>query len=202
MAFEEYIKNKKAIVLGLDNVLYPEKDYLLQVYYLFSEFMAYSEQLDATKIIEFMQAEFAANGSEGIFEKTATKFNIPAKYKANFDLLHQNARLPLKLLLFQQMLSFLQEIVVERKAIFLLVDGDPLQQINKIKQTEWHGLEKYLKVYFTEEFAPKPSSKSIDFILKENKVELNDILILGVSELDRVFAAKIGVEFLSVAKLL
>ncbi|TCC91877.1 haloacid dehalogenase [Pedobacter frigiditerrae] len=202
MAFEEYIKDKKAIVLGLDNVLYPEKDYLLQVYYLFSEFMAYSEQLDSSKIIEFMQAEFVANGSEGIFEKASSKFNIPDKYKANFSLLHQNARLPLKLLLFKQMLSFLQELVVERKTIFLLVDGDPKQQINKIKQTEWHGLEKYLKVYFTEEFEPKPSSKSINFILNENKVKIDELLMLGISDLDRDFASKIGMEFLSVAKLL
>lgn len=202
MAFEEYIKNKKAIVLGLDDVLYPEKDYLLQVYYLFSEFMAYSEQLDSAKIIEFMQTEFAANGSVGIFEKTATIFNIPTKYKTNFDLLHQNARLPLKLLLFQQMLSFLQEVVVERKAIFLLIDGDPIQQINKIKQTEWHGLEKYLKVYFVEEFAPKPSTKSIDFILNENNLKINELLMLGVSDLDKDFADKNGMEFLSVAKLL
>jgi phosphoglycolate phosphatase-like HAD superfamily hydrolase len=202
MAFEEYIKDKKAIVLGLDNVLYPEKDYLLQVYYLFSEFMAYSEQLDSAKIIEYMQAEFAADGSEGIFDKTASAFNIPAKYKANFDLLHQNARLPLKLLLFKQMLSFLQEVVVERKAIFLWVDGDPIQQINKIKQTEWHGLEQYLKVYFTEEFAPKPSSKSINFILNENKVKIDELLMLGASELDKDFADQIGMEFLSVAKLL
>lgn len=202
MAFEEYIRNKKAIFLGLDDVLYPEKDYLLQVYYLFSEFMAYSEQLDSAKIIGFMQAEFVANGSEGIFEKTSAEFNIPDKYKTNFDLLHQNARLPLKLLLFQQMLSFLQEVVVERKAIFLLVDGDPIQQINKIKQTEWHGLEKYLKVYFTEEFAPKPSSKSMNFILNENNVKIEELLMLGTSDLDRDFAAEIGMEFLSVAKLL
>ncbi|RZK55676.1 MAG: haloacid dehalogenase [Pedobacter sp.] len=202
MAFEEYIKNKKAIVLGLDNVLYPEKDYLLQVYYLFSEFMAYSEQLDSAQIIEFMREEFAANGSESIFEKTVAKFNIPSKYKTNFDLLHQNARLPLKLLLFKQMLSFLQEVVVERKAIFLLVDGDPAQQINKIKQMEWHGLEQYLKVYFTEEFAPKPSANSIEFLMNENKVQLNELLMLGESDLDREFAEKMGMEYLSVAKLL
>ena len=202
MAFEEYIKNKKAFVLGLDNVLYPEKDYLLQVYYLFSEFMAYSEQLDSVKIIEFMQAEFSANGCEGIFEKTSTKFNIADKYKVNFDLLHQNARLPLKLFLFKQILAFLQEVVVERKAIFLLIDGDPLQQINKIKQMEWHGLEKYLKVYFVEEFAPKPSTKSIEFILNENKLEINELLMLGTLELDKDFACRMGIEFLSVAKLL
>ncbi|RZL53490.1 MAG: haloacid dehalogenase, partial [Pedobacter sp.] len=43
MNIEDYIKTKKAFIIGFDNVLYPEKDYLLQVYYLFSEFITYSE---------------------------------------------------------------------------------------------------------------------------------------------------------------
>jgi FMN phosphatase YigB (HAD superfamily) len=202
MAFEEYIRDKKAILLGLDNVLYPEKDYLLQVYYLFSEFMAYSEQLDSAKIIEFMQGEFTESGSLNVFEKTASKFNIPLKYKTNFDLLHQNARLPLKLLLFKQVLSFLQEVVLERKQIFLLVDGDPAEQLNKIKQIEWHGLEKYLKLYFSAEFAPKPSAKSVNFLLEANKVEKKDLLMIGYNKEDESFAEIIGLQYLSVTKLL
>ncbi len=202
MAFEEYIKDKKGFILGLDNVIYPEKDYLLQVYYLFAEFMAYVAQKDSGAVINFMQKEFAANGSEQIFEKTATKFDIPEKYKTNFDLLHQTARLPLKLLLFNQVLSFLQEIVGERKEIFLLIDGDPLQQVNKIKQMEWHGLEKYLKVYFSEEFEPKPSANSINFIMESNKINKNELLMIGCSNQDEEYALTISLEYLSVTKLL
>ena len=99
MAFEQYIKHKKAVVLGLDNVLYPKKDYLLQVYYLFAEFISYSEQIDAKEILLYMTSEYTANGEVNLFEKTANKFNIPLKYLSNFILLHQTARLPLKLLL-------------------------------------------------------------------------------------------------------
>ncbi|MBB2144437.1 HAD hydrolase-like protein [Pedobacter sp. LMG 31464] len=202
MAFEEYIKDKKAFILGLDNVLYPEKDYLLQVYYLFAEFIEYTEQINAAEIIAFMQSEFAAHGDENIFEKTAVKFNIPEKYKTNFELLHENARLPLKLLLYQQVLSFLQEVVVERKEIFLLVDGEPLQQVNKIKQLEWHGLEKYLKVYFSQEFVPKPATKSIEFILDQHALKKNDILMIGNTLEDEDFALNVGVDYLTITKLL
>ncbi|MFD0941673.1 HAD hydrolase-like protein [Pedobacter boryungensis] len=202
MAFEEFIKDKKAFVLGLDNVLYPEKDYLLQVYYLFAEFIEYTEQLNAAEITAFMKAEFENNGDENIFEKTAVNFNIPQKYKVNFELLHENARLPLKLLLYQQVLSFLQEIVLERKEIFLLIDGEPLQQVNKIKQMEWHGLEKYLKVYFSQEFEPKPSSKSVDFILDQHSLKKSEILIIGNTAEDKDFALNLGVDYLAITKLL
>lgn len=202
MAFETYLKNKQGFVFGLDDVLYPKKDYLLQVYYLFAEFMAYTEQLDSGAVITFMQAEYMANGAENIFSKTAAQFGIDAKYQHNFDLLHENARLPLKLLLYQQVLAFMQEIVVERKQLFILVDGHPAEEINKIKQMEWNGLEQYLKVYFTAEFAPKPSSASIDFILEQHALAKEDIVIIGASKKDENFASVSGIEYFSVTKLL
>ena len=202
MAFEPYIEPKKAFIFGLDDVLYPEKDYLLQVYYLFSEFMAYSLQLDSKEVIAFMQAEFAAHGATAIFEKTAAKFDIPEKYATNFALLHQNARLPLKLLLYQQVLSFLQEVVVERKEIYLLVDGYPLQQLNKIKQTEWHGLEQYLKLYFTEEFEVESSIKSLQFVIDQHQLNKEEILIVGITAKQEEIALAAGIDYLAVTKLL
>lgn len=201
-AFETYIAPKSAFIFGLDDVLYPEKDYLLQVYYLFAEFMEYTEQITAKSITSFMQSEYSNHGSVNIFEKTAAKFDIPAKYKSNFELLHETARLPLKLLPFQNVLSFLQEIVIERKAIYLLVTGNPLMQLNKIKQLEWHGLEKYLKVYFVEEVEPSLSAISIDLILEQNKLEKENILYVGNEILEEQAALTSGIDFLFVTKLL
>lgn len=202
MAFEQYIKGKKAVVFGLDNVLYPEKDYLLQVYYLFSEFISYSEQMDAKEILAYMTSEYGSNAKVDLFEKTAKKFNIPLKYSSNFILLHQTARLPLKLLLYQQILSFLQELVAERMAIFLLVDGKPEQQINKIKQLEWHGLEQYLKVYFTEEFETKSSTKALDFIINQHQLTKEEILLVGFEKEEKEFAVTADIDFLSIDNLL
>lgn len=200
MAFEQYIKGKKAVIFGLDNVLYPEKDYLLQVYYLFSEFISYTEQMDAKEILAYMTSEYTAKGDVDIFEKTAEKFNIPLKYSSNFILLYQTARLPLKLLLYQQILSFLQELVIERIAIFLLVDGKTEEQLNKIKQLEWHGLEQYLKVYFTEEFETK--LESLNFITNQHQFTKKDILIVGFDEEEKQFAANADIDFLTVQSLI
>jgi len=202
MQIEERFKNKKAILFGLDDVLYPKKDYLLQVYYLFSEFMAYTEQIDSAQLIAFMQAEFFENGSTNIFEKTAAKFGIPDKYLGNFKLLHQNARLPLKLLLFQQVLSLLQSLVVDRKQVIILVDGDPAEQLNKIKQMEWHGLEGYLKLYFSAEFKPKPSSASIDFIIESHQLTKGDMLLIGSDLSDETYAEIIGLSYLNIKEIL
>lgn len=180
MSFEKYLSNKKALIITLDDALYPKKDYLLQVYYLFSEFMAYTEHLDAKAIVEFMSEEYKTHGEQDLFKKTAAKFDIPEKYEQNFNLLFETARLPLKLLLFKNVLNLLQEVVVDRRTISILVEGNPAEAINKIKQIEWNGLEPYLKVYFTAEYNGS-ASETIKHILTEQGFEKEDV-VLFVSE--------------------
>lgn len=202
MGFNEYIKDKESFIFELDDVIYPTKDYLLQVYYLFAQFVEYAEQINASEIVEGMQKIYARDGNEGIFEKTATQFNIPEKYKVNFDLLFLSARLPLKLLMFNEVLAFMQEIVLERKKIFLLIDGDPAMQLNKIKQIEWNGLAQYLTVYFTAEIAPKPSVLALQQLIEEHSLHKKTMLMIGENEIDMTCAAEAGVDFLQVHKLL
>ncbi len=202
MDLKTHLTGKSAFIFGLDQVLYPEKDYLLQVYYLFAEFMEYTMQVNASSIIEFMQSAYLNEGTENIFEKTAAKFNLPEKYKQNFELLHETARLPLKLLLFQNILSFLQEIVIERKQIYLLITGNPAIQLNKIKQMEWHGLEKYLKVYFSEEFEPSLSKKTVDVIIEQHELSNKDILYIGSGNQEQNICQEANIDFLLATKLI
>ncbi|MFN0256572.1 haloacid dehalogenase [Pedobacter ureilyticus] len=176
MSFEKYLSNKKALIITLDDALFPKKDYLLQVYYLFSEFIAYSEQIDAKAIIDFMSEEYRTHGEQELFKKTAAKFDIPEKYEQNFNLLFETARLPLKLLLFQNVLSLLQEAVVDRRPIFILVEGNPAEAINKIKQMEWNGLEQYLKVYFDAEYNAS-AKDTIKYILKEQSLDRDEVVL-------------------------
>ncbi|TCD10593.1 haloacid dehalogenase [Pedobacter frigidisoli] len=180
----QYVKDKQIVIFELDNVLYPENDYLLQVYYLFAQFVEYTEQKLATSVLEFMRTEFEENGAGQLFEKTAAQFGIDKKYQYNFDLLHQNARLPLKLLLYKNMLEFMQELVLDRKQIFIVTAGNPEQQLNKIKQTEWNGLEKYLTVYFSEELN-QSKVEIFQNILNSNNLSVNNALVVGANNYDR-----------------
>lgn len=202
MTSGQYLKEKQAFIFELDDVLYPQKDYLLQVYYLFAQFIEYGEQINAVEILKYTQHTYANEGAEGIFIKTAKQFNIPEKYKVNFDLLFYSARLPLKLLIFNELLSFLQEIVVERKQIFLFTDGDPGMQLNKIKQVEWHGLETYLTVYFAAESEPKPSKKGLELIVEKHSLNKQEVLFIGRTDADRLCAKNAGIDFLQVDELL
>src|SRR5690349_1374270 len=142
LTYQDISPKKKAFILELDDVLYPQKDYLLQVYYLFSNFIEYSEGVPtAEELSAFFKKSYEFHGADRIFERVQEAFGLDAKYRGNFERLHSTARLPLKLLLFQNMLSLMQEMVVDRKSLFIVTNGDPEQQLNKIRQIEWNGLE-------------------------------------------------------------
>lgn len=200
MVAENYIKENKGFVFELDDVLYPAKDYWLQVYYLFAQFIEYGEQVEASGIIHFMEETYREEGRAGIFEKTAARFNLPEKYHINFDLLQQNARLPLKLLLFAQVLDFLKAVQEAGKPIFLLLDGKPEEQLNKIRQMEWNGLERYLKVYFLDEME-NGYEGAIDRICIENELDSDEILIVGGTKAGADLAYFNTLRFVSVDNL-
>lgn len=111
-----------------------------------------------------------------------------------------SVRLPLKLLVYNEVLRFLQEIVVERKQIFLLVQGSPVMQLNKIKQIEWNGLEKYLTVYFTEELNEEPDR--LEFILEKHQIDKETVVLIGKSEFSKTAASNVKICYLPVEELL
>jgi phosphoglycolate phosphatase-like HAD superfamily hydrolase len=124
------------------------------------------------------------------------KYSLHEKYRQNFRHLNINAKLPLKLLLDEGLLTFMQDIVVDRKKIFILTNGNPEQQLNKIKQTEWHGLEPYLTCYFADEIAPKPETDSLDLLIKNHNLQRRNILMIGNSEVDRQCADASGIDLI------
>src|SRR5580698_3291970 len=177
MNYLDIDKRKKAFIFELDNVLYPEKDYLFQVYYLFAALMEYTELTDAKTATDVMVNTYNTEGKELVFDRLKEKMGVDEKYRDNFNQLLVAAKLPLKLLLYEKMLDLLQEIVIDRKKLFIVTNGNPQQQLNKIKQTEWHGLENYLTAYFAEEIAAKPEPDVINVLLKDHDLLRRDILM-------------------------
>ena len=203
LKYADIESKKKAFIFELDDVLFPEKDYLLQVYYLFSNFIEFTEGFPpAADMTDFMKNAYTHHGDQGIFDRVKEAFGIDEKYRENLERLYYTARLPLKLLLFDDVLKFLQDVVVDRKQIYIVTNGKPEVQINKIRQTEWNGLEQYLKVYYAQELRLKPEPDVLSYIMKENDLLRNEILIVGASETDNEFAVFCGVDFLHVSEIM
>ena len=202
MKYTDIDKRKQAFVFELDNVIYPEKDYLFQVYYLFASAIEYTELIDAKSITDIMVTAYTAGEKERVFDVVKEKMGIDEKYRINFHHLLHTVKLPLKLLVYKGVLDLMQEIVVDRKKIFIVTNGNPTQQLNKIKQTEWHGLEPYLTCYFADETKPKPETNSMELLLSNHGLQRKDILLIENSGSDRLFAEACGVDFLNVSEFI
>jgi FMN phosphatase YigB (HAD superfamily) len=187
-----------AFVFELDNVLFPEKDYLYQVYYLFAGYLEYTELLDAKVLVSLMVSTYEQNGASAVFDTLKERFKVDEKYRFNFEHLHTAAQVPLMLYIYPEMLTLLQDIVVDRKQIFILTNGTPQQQLNKIKHTDWQGLEKYLTCYFADEIAPKPEPDALHYVIEKHHLQRREILMIGASQNDELCAEAAGVDYISV----
>ena len=197
MNYNDIDSKKSVFIFELDDVLFPEKDYLYQVYYLFSNLLEYTEHFDAKQTTNLMINAYIKLGKDNVFDCLVDEMNVNEKYRKNLNSLMLEAKLPLKLLLYKNMLKLLQDIVVDRKKPFIVTNGKPVLQLNKIKQTEWHGLENYLKVYFADEIIPKPEPDVIDLLISDHYIQRRDIVLIGNSETDRLTVEACGLDYLN-----
>ncbi len=201
MNFEGYLPNKKVFIYAFDDVLYPQKDYLLQVYYLFTEFLEYIEQRPAKPLLAVMQEYYSNHGAEGLFDYLTETQALDKKYLTNFNTLHETARLPLKLLLYKQVLDQLQQLEVDRKSIILWLEGKPEIQVNKLKQLEWNGLETYLTTYFADEIQSQ-ADQALNFVLMQHAWNKAEVVFVGLNEAHTELAKQAGIDFLSIKESL
>ena len=202
MKYSDIDNRKTAFIFELDDVLYPEKDYLFQVYYLFAALLEYVELTDSKAVTDLMVKTYFEKGKVAVFDAVKEKYQLKESYRANFEHLLVTANVPLKLLLYKNMLDLLQEIVVDRKKLFIITNGDPAQQLNKIKHTEWHGLEQYLICYFANETTPKPEPDVIHLLLKEHNLLRRDLVMIGNSDNDEFCAQASGIDYINATQFL
>jgi FMN phosphatase YigB (HAD superfamily) len=96
----------------------------------------------------------------------------------------------------------MQNIVVDRKQLFIVTNGNPEQQLNKIKQTEWHGLEKYLVCYFADEIMPKPEPDVLHLLLEQHNLQRKDLVMIGNTEDDVLCAEACGIDYINAEQFL
>lgn len=203
ITYRDLAQGKKAFIFELDNVLYPEKDYLLQVYYLFAHLLEYTETVPpADDLTAFFKKVYEHHGKDGIFERAAAAFGIDDKYRENFKRIHVNAQLPLKLLLFDEVKSLLSEIIKDGKKIFVLTKGNPLMQLNKLKQIDWSSLGKQVTVYFYDELVLQGIKEPLTYLLHHHNFTLQEALVIDrqMQPDDEVFNGE--VDYLSIDTLL
>ncbi len=152
IAYKEFPHNAKMFLFELDDVLFPKKDYLLQVYYLFANYVEFNESRPlAGAMTTFMRDNYLSEGDTDLFDKIKSKFDLDEQYRHQFGRIQVHAQLPLKLLLAPDGVRLIRDLKSNDKQMAILTKGNPLEQLNKMKHMDWQGLDKGLKVYFLDE---------------------------------------------------
>ncbi len=183
MSSDILIQHHSVVAFEIDDVLFPKREYILQVFYLFANFLDYNEGTSrASDLVEFMKDRYDEQEIDEIIvvKEMLIHFEIPDSYLENFERLRANATLPLKLYLKPATKSKFKEILAQNKAITILTDGNPVEQLNKLKHIDWEEFSFYLpslKVYFIQELRFR-NINPIDYIGQEYNVTSEDILVI------------------------
>ncbi|GEM66181.1 hypothetical protein SF1_41630 [Sphingobacterium faecium NBRC 15299] len=178
LKYHDFPTDKKVFIFELDEVIYPKRDYLLQIYYLFANFLEFTETFPPqADLVSFLKQHLEQDGEELIFEHAADTFHFDLKYKEHFERLFVNAVLPVKLLMKEGIRELLSAIVADGKQICILTKGNPLMQLNKIKHIEWGVLASKLKVYFVDELQFR-KLEPLDYIADELQIAKNEFVYI------------------------
>lgn len=179
--YQQLPAEKSVFVFELDDVIYPKREYLIQVYYLFANFLEFTDgkPLQAD-LVKFFINHLDKKGEELIFQHAQEAFGFDQNYLENFERLLVNAVLPTKLLMSEGVEELLNAIIQHDKRICILTKGNPLMQLNKIKHIQWGILASHLKLYFVDELEFRQIDP-LEFIAEELEVAKKSIVYFETS---------------------
>lgn len=170
--------DKTMYLFELDDVLFPERDYILQIYYLFASFVEFTEGRPLAKeLTEYMRQVYLEDGHASVYNRSAREYGFQTDYSENFERLMANGHLPLKLYLYNEVKLLLAAILERGAKIAVLTKGNPVMQLNKLKHLDWQGLDQGVKVYFIDELDFR-NIEPFGYIATENQISKDDILFL------------------------
>lgn len=192
---------KQTLIFDLDNTIYRETDFLFGAYREIGALFNRRLHINPKCVYDFLVDHFIRHGRSLIFNNLVSEFNVNDLISVDDCLivLRQYCRvetiLPYKF--FQDYLTITSD---SNHEIYIITNGNPLQQANKIKSIRFGEYRKKLFTIFANQYALKPSRASYDYLLS-CKSFLNPIYI-GDSTVDSEFAKNCDMDFISVEYLI
>ena len=98
--------------------------------------------------------------------------------------------------LFSPIYNILPKIIDQSKMVFVITNGNIIQQKNKVRNIEWNLLDESLIFVYANEFKKKPSNKCFNYIKKKYLLSKDSTIMIGDSLIDKKFAKNSGISFM------
>jgi HAD superfamily hydrolase (TIGR01549 family) len=189
-------------IFDLDNTIYKEEDYLFEAYKnIAASIVSKIPSLNAEVQYLTLRKLYDTEGRARLFDRFLIPFDPEQRFLQ--DCLHilRSFKPQRKYDIFPEIKPVLSELVSRKKTLFILTNGNPEQQRNKINNIQWEGLDRSIGFLFADELEPKPSPAGVEYIIKNTGADKNHAVMIGDSEDDRICAGNSGISFIDVKVL-
>jgi phosphoglycolate phosphatase-like HAD superfamily hydrolase len=189
-------------IFDLDNTIYKEEDYLFQAYKAiadkFTKILPGQSKNDLFCILKDL---FLKEGREKLFDKFLKNVGLDGSYLPDCLKILRSFVPEKPIEIDKKVKKILTSLKYQKKSVFILTNGNIVQQKNKIKHIQWDGLDKQIGFVFANEIEPKPSPAGIFHILKLTGIEKDRTILIGDSDIDLKCALNGGIAFANISDL-
>lgn len=189
------------VIFDLDNTLYDECSYLLPVYRAIAQFTSQQSNDDIRVYLHFLVNMFKEEGRTKLFDKYLRFFNLDTIIKMD-DLLEIQRNIRIPLVIFDEVKLLLRYLVANHNKVYILTNGNPHQQKNKIKNLNIQDMFPQISVIYANEYIPKPSPVCLNNIIKKEKVTKEKAIFIGDSVVDKATAENARISFININKII
>jgi HAD superfamily hydrolase (TIGR01549 family) len=189
-------------IFDLDNTIYNEEDYLFQSYKAISQKLGgLTNRHNKNDLFTLMMEIYRKEGREKLFDKFLAGAGIDSGYLAVCLKILRSFNPEKRIEINPKMEKIMRSLVEKQKQIFVLTNGNPEQQRNKIRNILWNGLDEKITFILANEIEPKPSPEGIRHILKLTGIEKDKTILIGDSKVDLDCASRGEIRFVNIADL-
>lgn len=195
------VKSYKNFIFDLDDTIYDEKAYLFPCYQEIAMYL--HEKLGSNQFViyEFLEKTFLQQGRTSLFNHLVNEFSIPESEIDQFLEIMRTIRLKNRLEPFSAVKDLLCQLSKSDKRLFVITNGNPQQQKNKVAQIKWYNLSNQITFVYANEHRKKPAASAFEATnIQAN--ELAQTVMIGDSETDFLFAENVGIDFLNINYIL
>ncbi len=202
LEYKGWFDGRKAVIFDLDGTLYNERDYLSAAWLGIGKDLEKKQGISHMVVNQFLEDEFILHGHPALFNKLITAFGLPAEYMSEALVILRNVEITGKINCYPEMTRCLEWLIGEGRQLFIVTNGNVIQQKNKIKNIEFGTLLNHIDVIYANEIAPKPDPAAFLFLQKKYQLLKREVLMVGDSPTDESFSQAAGIDFIHVSKIL
>lgn len=198
MLKSKMLKSYRVIVFDLDNTLYDENEYLFAAYADIGCYVARKIGGKAFEYETFLIHTFQKEGRYNLFDKFICNFCLTGIITKEelLNILRSNDK---TLHVYENLKMLLSDLLlIEQHRVYILTNGNVLQQRNKIANLDIPDLLLNIRVIYADDYIPKPSPFCLNEIIRNEEINTKDIVFIGDSKIDEEAAKAAKIDYINI----